>query len=83
MSRRTFGSWTVGKYSDADKEIPIHGPGAWVDYDDVDRAEARANAKLIAAAPTMYELLARMLRGDESAYDEAGQLLLSLGYEEE
>ena len=76
MSRRTFGSWTVGKYSDADKEIPIHGPGAWVDYDDVDRAEARANARLIAASPTMYSyILSKAKEGDK----DAAKIIESIG----
>jgi hypothetical protein len=49
----TPGPWTLPKFGGWEKELEIPEPKIWVDYDDVDREEAEANARLIAAAPEM------------------------------
>ena len=55
----TPGPWTIERYDTWDKDIRITEPGVKVDHDDVDHAEAEANATLIAAAPGLYEALKR------------------------
>lgn len=58
----TPGPWQCEPFSRYDKSIIILPPGVSVDYDDVDRAEAEANARLIAAAPEMLDALEKIVR---------------------
>ena len=55
--KHTPGPWTVDKYYRHDKEIFILEPSVSVNYDDVDHEEQEANARLIAAAPELLEVL--------------------------
>lgn len=53
MGAHTPGPWTVEPYTNFDKSIIVLEPRCAVDNDDVDHAEAAANARLIAAAPNL------------------------------
>ena len=55
MLKYTPGPWKVSR--SYDKSIEILGPDAEVSNDDVDPVEALANARLIAAAPDLFESL--------------------------
>jgi hypothetical protein len=53
QGEHTPGAWHIGTVDRSSKEIIIFGPGAYVDFDDVDHDEQEANARLIAAAPDL------------------------------
>lgn len=61
MSAHTPGPWTAMRYEAGDKEIVVIGntkmygnaPVALIPHDDCDHAEAKKNARLIAAAPDL------------------------------
>jgi hypothetical protein len=54
-AKHTPGPWHISPFKSWDKDIRICEAGVLVDHDDVDRAEAEANANLIAAAPDLLE----------------------------
>ena len=60
MGHLTQRAWKILPFTVADKVIRIEPGGITVDYDDVDRKEARAIAKLVAAAPKMYRRINTM-----------------------
>ena len=68
----TKGPWNVANFHSYDKRILIPEAGCEVDYDDCDRAEAEANARLIAAAPDMYEALRAVVAWCETPQDHGG-----------
>ncbi len=67
----TPGPWTIGKYDCYDKGISIPQPKVEIDFDDVNHGEQEANARLIAAAPEMFETLKRLVK--EAAQWEDGE----------
>jgi len=63
-AKHTPGPWEIEPYKDWDKEITVsangdgwHRLGCMVDCDDCDTETAKANARLIAAAPKLLEAL--------------------------
>lgn len=60
-SKHTPGPWTIEPFDNFDKSIVIREPGVAVDNDDVNHAEAAANARLIAAAPDLLAALRECL----------------------
>lgn len=67
MSKHTLGPWKA-KGEKYGKTIDIFGndgtdqPIAWADSDDIDPKEAKANARLIAAAPDLLAALERLFK---------------------
>jgi hypothetical protein len=53
----TPGPWEIVPHDRYDKDILIVPSSVWVDNDDVDHEESKANASLIATAPDLYEAL--------------------------
>lgn len=76
-TKYTPGPWKLDLVGDGKRWILGNGQSSWgtevgeVYRDDTDRDEAEANAKLIAAAPALLELLQQMLDVAENA-DETG-----------
>lgn len=53
----TPGPWPIDPIDRHDKDIIISAPGISIDFDDVEKEEALANASLISAAPALLEAL--------------------------
>ena len=52
-AKHTPGPWAIAPHTTVDKEFTV-GP-AIMDYDDVDHEQQEANARLIAAAPDLFD----------------------------
>jgi len=71
MTKHTPGPWTVNPYCNDGAEVRAIAPVAWCSVattvgssgsQSIDAAEARANARLIAAAPDLLAALERLFR---------------------
>ena len=81
MSERqghTPGPWHVERHTDYDKDIIIIEPRCMIDNDDVDQAEAEANARLIAAAPDLLESLVLLVNASHAEAAEEWERLHDL-----
>lgn len=90
--KHTLGPWTLPKFGGWEKELEIPEPQVWVDYDDVDREEAEANARLVTAAPQLLaalEMLYDKYENGDPCYGDVETLsdfmgnAVSLSHEEE
>jgi hypothetical protein len=82
MTKHTPGPWRIAKFDGADKWIEVIEPSVRVDYDDVDHKTQKANARLIAAAPELGQMLLEELEDldcwlrDESVSDDTKSAML-------
>lgn len=76
MRKFTEGEWKLDKHSQFSIRIDGTGAGVALVNRIKDDEEAKANARLIAAAPGLYDFIDRLTRVDDNSYDADEKLTL-------